>query len=54
MFEPQVKEIKKLFIPKEKDEPKKETPKTVESPMVDGKRFIGSGEDAHLYTSPTS
>lgn len=37
-------EVKAHYVPEEKQ--KKEQPRTIASPIINGKKYIGSGEDA--------
>jgi hypothetical protein len=48
-----LKEIKRVFIPKTEQEKQqeKEERKSIASPIFDGRKFIGSGEDANIFTN---
>jgi hypothetical protein len=50
MFEPSLKEVKRIFI---KHEEKEESPRLTPIYLPDGRQFIGSGEDAHEFQSCT-
>jgi hypothetical protein len=50
MFEPSLKEVRRVFI---KHEEKEEAPRLTPIYLPDGRQFIGSGEDAHEFQSCT-
>lgn len=49
MFKPPIV-FKRVWVPPEEEkEIKEEKPRTIASPVIEGKKFIGSGEDAHVF-----
>jgi hypothetical protein len=49
VFNEEMKPIKWVFVPPDKEEEKalaEQAKKTIAAPLIDGKRHIGSGEDA--------
>jgi hypothetical protein len=53
MFDPEIKEVKRVFIPAPQPKNEKEKQKVKEAPvntLPDGRKFIGSGEDANFFS----
>lgn len=48
MFEPKMREMKRIWIPEEPEQQQQQEKRTIAAPVIDGKRHIGSGEDAYV------